>query len=351
MTNALPKFPDENDTELPSAWFEDFLKESGALLEEQPRESRVDALIPTPLAQQMETDFVSFSRAPGADALFASGSIVWERALDVALAQGTRARWHLWRPIKKTFTVNDVERDTSLVGRVKDFKAKQVYTPLALCHFHLCYISDDKREETLHVMIHPALDRGLPADPYRAAVVSQTNELDLPEETVPPAAGVYATAVRTALMEAEPRREFHRARENRRCERESARVRGFFVGAEQDLAKRLARPGLLEEKKQALTNKIRALQLEKTKKLTDVREKHRLTVQIQLVNVGVVYTPQIRGDLILESRGVSLPVTLYWDPFFNQVLLPSCPQCHGLSTRMGACPKQRRLVCAEDLNL
>ena len=328
------------------SWIVDFLRESGALVEESP-EGRLAAVLPDPLAARLGRGFLDLSDATE-DVLLAPGSPFLDGALEEAQRRGLCARRYLWSPLKKSLSLEDVQRRASFLGvRPKGLLASPVHTPMLLVHFHVSFLSDDREEELLPVLFHPLLGRSIPATAYQSAVPSDRNELGYPERPLPSARGTLEAAARAAQELIVPRREKLEERQGRRFGREAARVREYFAAVRTDLERRLTREGLAADRRASIGDKLKALALEERNKLTDLAEKHRLSVHLTAVAAAVLMTPQIVGTLSLEARGAAnpVPVEVFWDPFLRDVLLPSCAVCGLEAVRLAVCPRCRRVLC------
>ena len=336
-------------------WAVDFFRESEAMVETVLTHQRLDILIPKPLSTRLGTDFVEIpidqesGRIPNP---LMPGSALLDQLMEEALCKGRSAEWYLWAEIKKTLTLEDVLRKAAFHGaRPKSIVTKFVQVPHVLFHFQVSYVSDDKQEEIVPVFIHPFLRRGLPFGPYKSAMPAQGNELNLEAMPLPPVESVYEMAKAAIPFLTEARRTIYQEREQKRFEREAQRVRKYFSRGRKDIMQRLDRQGLENEKRASLTAKIRALELEEKRKLGDLEEKHKLLVQVRLVNAAVIHVPQIQAEIAMEGRGLAAPavLTVFWDPTLKETLMPACPLCRQEMTRIAICPRCLRAVCPTDL--
>lgn len=336
-------------------WAVDFFRESGALVETASSRRGLDILIPEHLLTRLGADFVEIPLDQETDQTpnpLMPGSFLLDHLMEESLSRGRSAEWHLWATIKKTLTLEDVIRKIDFHGaRPQNLDVKFAYVPHVLFHFQVSYVSDDKQEEIVPVFIHPFLGRALPFAPYESAMPAQGNELNLVELPLPPVESVYEAAKTVVPFLTEEKRMIYQEREQKRLGRESRRVRNYFSSVRKDMAQRLDREGLTEERKASLSTKIRALNMEEKRKLADLEEKHRLLVQVRLVNAAVIHVPQIRAEVSIQGRGLAEPavLTIFWDSILKETLIPACPVCRQEMTRVSICPRCRRPVCPDDL--
>ncbi len=337
-------------------WAQEFLKESGAIMETDVSRRWIEVLIPEPLSERLGTDFVRMPIDPETDShldLFLPGSPFLERLMQEVLSKGRCARWHLWAQIKKTLSLEDVTRKAIFYGaRAQSLAAKIVYVPHILFYFHVSYVSDDKQEDVVPVFFHPFLGRAMPYGPYESAMLARENELEREEILLPSVNVMYETVKEAVVFSTQDRRKLYQEREQKRFEREAHRVKEYFVLARRDLERRMLREKLAEEKKKALSAKIRVLEIEEKRKLLDLEEKHRLLVRFRLVNIAEIFVPQILAEVTVEARGSaeSSILTVFWDSILKETLFPACPFCRGEMTHIAICPRCRKPVCAKDMN-
>lgn len=192
---------------------------------------------------------------------------------------------------------------------------------------------------------------GLPWAPYESAIPARSDEFNLETLPLPRVESVYEAAKAAVPPLMETRRTIYQEREQKRFEREAQKVKGYFSSVRKDLEHRLDREGIERGKVDLLNSRIRMLKLEEKRKLADLEEKHKLLVQVLLVNVAVIHVPQIRAEVSIEKRGLAAPavMTIFWDPILKETLIPDCPVCLRELTRISICPRCRRAVCPTDL--
>jgi len=343
-------------------WAQEFLNESGSVIEVDASRRWIEALIPEPLSTRLGTDFIQIPIDPETDLSFdpfLPGSPFWDRLMQEALSKGRCARWHLWAQIKKTLSWDDLTRKAIFHGvRLQSLNTKIVYVPHILFCFQVSYVSDDKQEDIVPVFFHPFLGRAMPYGPYESAMLARDNELELEEIILPPVDVLYEAVKEAVVFSTQDRRNLYQEREQKRFEREARRVKEYFVLARRDLEQRMLRDELAEEKKKALLAKIRVSEIEEKRKLLDLEEKHRLLAQFRLVNVAEIFVPQILAEVTFERRGGSTTtdkaesslLTFFWDPILKETLLPACPFCRAELTHIVICPRCRKPVCAKDVD-
>lgn len=343
-----------NAVEFIGGWAQEFLNESGAVMEADASRRWIEVLIPEPLSLRLGTDFLRIPLEPETEEtsnLLSSGSSLLGRLMEESLSQGRCARWYLWAQIRKTLSLEDVIRKAVFYGsRPKGLATKTVYVPCVLFYFQVSYLSDDKQEDIVPVFFHPFLWRTLPYGPYEYAMSARENELGLEEIILPPVNTLYEAVKEAVVFSTQDRCKLYQEREQKRFEREACRVKEYFVLARKDLERRMLREGLAEEKKGVLLAKIRVLETEGKRKLMDLEEKHRLVVQFRLVSAAKIFVPQILAKVTIEGRGITEPCTLtvFWDSILKETLFPVCPLCRGEMANIAVCPRCQKPVCAKD---
>jgi hypothetical protein len=234
---------------------------------------------------------------------------------------------------------------------------RQVERP-ALCHyvvfnFKVVLLTDEKREQLVPVMMdlqagHAVTDRaqtetsmslrdvsafeGLPPAPIRW--MHRPPKGDPLTESV--LSALLECATRAALDElAAPLQNLER-RAARYLELDRARLTEYYDDLTRDLQRRVDRASD-DERRGALEDRIKAIQIEREAKLADVEAKYHLRVEMTLVNLMVITQPKVLLPVQIGDRHTKVERTAVWDPLSHQLEPLVCDACGQPGERLFLC--------------
>jgi len=231
-------------------------------------------------------------------------------------------------------------------------------------NFKAALITDEKREQLLSVLM----------DAQGGYAVEELAEIDLLTtlETMPAfehlpvmppvwlpggeplsrqaLEGLLERAKGAALDElAEPLESLQR-RAARFLELDRARLEQYYDDMQRDLKRRLERAaadpsrlrqaqpsGSGQHRRQALEDKLVAVQAEREAKLADAEAKYRLRVELELINLLVIAQPRLVLPVKIENRTASVTRPVVWNPLLHRIEPLTCDVCGRASSRLFLC--------------
>jgi hypothetical protein len=128
------------------------------------------------------------------------------------------------------------------------------------------------------------------------------------------------------------------ARSQRFLELDGARIEDYYGSLERDLKQRLARVEAADgERRSSIESKIEALRVERQAKLADVRARHQLRVDLELINVLVTAQPKVLLPVEVGNRRVTISRTVVWDPLVHRLEPLVCDVCGELGEGLHLC--------------
>jgi len=164
-----------------------------------------------------------------------------------------------------------------------------------------------------------------------------------PEETKPSGElmpslleSLLPRAARAALDElATPLASLQR-RAARYLELDHARLTQYYDDIANDLERRIQRASD-RDRRDALEGKLSSARAEREAKLADVEAKHRLRVELQLINLLVIVQPKLFLPLCIENRTAQVTRMAVWDPLLQRIEPLVCDVCGRAATRLILC--------------
>lgn len=126
-----------------------------------------------------------------------------------------------------------------------------------------------------------------------------------------------------------------RRRARRLLELDQARLEQYYNDLRRDLERRSeAADG---DRRAALEEKRSVLEAERQEKLSDVEEKHRLKVALELINLLVVVQPKLVLPMQVKTRRTTVTRSVVWDPLRRQLEPLVCDVCGQPSAQLCLC--------------
>lgn len=343
---------------------------------EPPRYGVYEVLLPDAVAQQLGVP--SYQRLAFDDGPLARSAATEEEAtthvgyghpLLEVLTEAARARPACARAYVNAVRLEkrglvDLARSTLTIPNARLVEEPQQSERSGLGHyvrfnFKAALITDEKREQLVSVVMdaqagwavpelthlerlttlesEPAFSHLSPA-PLRWRPQGQAPAMSQPpgELTLPVLVELLERATRAALDELAAPLEALQRRATRYLELDRARLTQYYDNIARDLARRVDRASD-HDRRDALEEKLVAAQAEREAKLADVEAKHRLRVELELVNLLVIVQPKLLLPLRIENRTAQVTRTVVWDPLLRRVEPLVCDVCGRAATRSILC--------------
>jgi hypothetical protein len=344
----------------------DFFREEGALIE-RPAFGIADILLPDALAAQLGIApflrlAVDEEAAAQDDARrLAFGDPLVERMIALARTRGQVAQWFVNNVrLEKHDLESLIQREATFANAWLTLDPSATAAPLAhhyvRFNFKVILLSDEKEEQIASVLMDA--QRGTPAwefeklensgnvmleptqrfrDISEAPLLwrNQTSEVlqvfnaDALAQLQQRAADALEEKLGALLVPL-------RQRTAHRLELDLARLNEFFDETEKDYERRLARTAG-DARRVSLESKLVAARAQREAKLADVREKYRLRVVLELINLALIVQPKIHLEVRVENRYAAAPITFVYDPLLHQLETPLCAVCKRAHTPLHLC--------------
>jgi hypothetical protein len=228
-------------------------------------------------------------------------------------------------------------------------------------NFKATLISDEKREQLVSVLMNAQTgtlaDEFSVEEEYRLAETSVWGDLPLaPAARTSAADGLAPEALRLLLERAGQAARLRlsetlaafEARASRLLELDRARLEAYYADLERDLERRLKRAADDETKQASLESKLVATRADHASKLADAEAKYQVRLELDLLNLAVIFQPKLTRPMRIENRQTSVTRALIWDPLRYRVEPLACDVCFRPNVRLFLC-HNGHLACAECL--
>jgi len=225
--------------------------------------------------------------------------------------------------------------------------ARPLHFAQAAFWFQAAFVSDQKEQEVVPVALdlhYGRLVRHLDQllDHSR---LSEAPSLPLPEARRISLAEAYPAA-RDAVLPTVAALANIRGRDNAsHVERQVVRMSRYYSDLRSELDEQLRRASGRGEDLARFAGRREALEREERFRITELRQKSALRVQLRLLTVLLVQQPKLLVRAEVEGKGrPATPLELVWDPLMAAVEAAPCPTCNR-PTLAWAWTRLGRLVC------
>jgi hypothetical protein len=285
---------------------------------------------------------------PGAQ-LASFGTPLVDRLLTDAMRRGRFSRFYV---VGLNVTPHDLPgraRRALALGaglQLRVSRVRPLHFTQAIYFFQAAFVSDQKEQEIVPVgldlhygrqtrhleqLLDPARLSDQPAEPLAEAHrLSLAAGYPIARERVVRTLGSMANS---------------RSRElNERLARQVTRMTQYYGDLRQELQDRMQRAQGRDEDIGKLTAQRQALDREENLRITELRQKNSLRLQLRLLNLVVVEQPKLLLSAQVASEKHVAPLELVWDPLIDALEAPPCPTCDrpGFSFEL---TRQGQLVC------
>lgn len=202
--------------------------------------------------------------------------------------------------------------------------------PQAVFWFEATFVSDQKEQDVVAVAIDLHYGRQVR---HLDRLLDRTHLADSPWEALPEVrhggmAAAYPMArdraVRTVAALANTRgREL-----TERLGRQIERVARYYADLRAEVQERIDRARSRDEDTAALAARVEAFEREERTRISELRQKSALAVQLRLANLLVVQQPKLRVHAAVRGSGrESQRLEIVWDPLIESIEALSCPTC------------------------
>ena len=249
----------------------------------------------------------------------------------------------------------DLARRAFAFPNARLFEVPGAVEQAAFCHylrynFKAALVTDEKRERLVSVVMDAQSGFAVPELAHIEQLTRLTAEAAyehlpkapvrwLPDHAVlslPVLAGLLERATRDALSELETPLTTLQDRAARHLKLDRARLTEYYDEIARGLQQRIERAGATD-RLPSLESKLAATQVEREAKLADVEAKHRLRVELELINLQVIGQPKLLLPARIEHRSARVQRTVVWDPVLHRIEPLACDVCGGPATRLMLC--------------
>ncbi len=236
-------------------------------------------------------------------------------------------------------------RFTVLNGLLKAVGAVEMRLNYACVNFKFTAVSDEKKEGVAHAVINEHTLSAVPGltSPLQMAAYSEgEGYLGLEAQPFPQ---VYATACRQAHQAIRSElADFQRSLQ-RRWQRDVARLNEYYQSLIEEIHRKIAKRQLEGKEREDQEARIRATELERGRKIADVRAKYAIKIEVEPVSLLRINLPAMVVTAELRCRKLSREVLLVWNPLLREFEGTPCEHCGAELYAMQLCEEKLHLLC------
>jgi hypothetical protein len=197
-------------------------------------------------------------------------------------------------------------------------------------NFKVSYMTDDKDEEIKTVAVDTRdlrISEKFREELDKVFLEEKCDFPHLPSAPAGPPQKAYEAASNYIVSNITEKVDTYKVLLLKRLLKEKSRINEFYARSQKDAEKRLLRANLTQQEIARMQDRIRAIQLDRKRKVADLTDKYSLRVNIELLSIVSIVQPKIRCDVRISTHGENLLTSLYWDPLLKEVDEVRCDSC------------------------
>ncbi len=324
------------------------LEANGGAIERQ--EKRIQALLPSELAQRLDLPEEASLGADGALLLY--GAPLLDRLIGLATREVPVVYGNIQIPyLKKAGFEQLIGRDVIFAdGQVRVSGRAEARTTYMVLVCHYMALSDERKEGLVRVGVHEtsgALIEGI-EDLWR----EMTPEF-YPAGKTPPHFPIHleqavSSALKSAKASTERELSEFLSSMRRRLRRDVKNTREYYSALKEEMEASLSHPNLTESQRDERIAKMKDLPEEMASKVRDLEQKYRVQVNISS-RAAMRFLVDIAQVMIeLKYRKLHRSIRLIWNPVTRRLDPLVCERCHETTTRVHPTAKgsEIELLCS-----
>lgn len=224
---------------------------------------------------------------------------------------------------------------------------KEIYGT-AIFNYKVSYITDDKIETIIKI----------PVDLYYLGINSKIFESydkfffkekydgGLEFGKIKPIDEVYNASKKIILKKISKDIETVKGNEKRKLNQEIKRITNFYIQNILELEDKLKKDTIDDAYRGKIKSKIKLFEIDLKNKIDDSIHKYRINVEMELINIEMIFQPKLICNYIIESKNGKIETKLFWDPVTRKVELPFCRNCLQMSSTFYL-KGSNSLICSE----
>jgi hypothetical protein len=287
---------------------------------------------------------------PGAQ-LASFGTPFIDRLLADAVARGRYARLYvIGLNLAPHDLAGSIRRALTLPEQatLKPERARPLHFGQAVFWFQAAFLSDQKEQEVVPVALDLHYGRVVRHldQLLEHSRLSEVAALPLPDARRLSLAAAYPLARETVLPTVAALANIRGRDVAAHVERQAARMSRYYADLRTELEEQRSRASSRGEDLARFAGRREALEREERFRITELRQKSALHVQLRLLTVLLVQQPKLLVQVRVQGKGrEAARLELVWDPLMAAVEAVPCPAC-GRPTFEWAWNRQGGLVCA-----
>lgn len=132
---------------------------------------------------------------------------------------------------------------------------------------------------------------------------------------------------------------------NHHLNRDILRLNDYYGTIESEIRKKIKKKNLTGKEKEKELSRIEATRSELKRKIRDQKDRYKMRVELQPINILRVVTPVMVLSLTLHRKKQPRKVDFVWNPFLKQIEPLSCESCFAPTTVFSFCDDKVHMIC------
>jgi len=202
----------------------------------------------------------------------------------------------------------------------------EVICSYLLVNFKVSIISDERKEEIVTAIVDERTLR------IGREIINPIQKLRCKEEESPetvkryPTKRVYERAKKAAVRSLNRSLKEVEETSLRRLQRDTTRLWNYYKDLKEELKKRMMKD-LSGEKKEELSSKMKAIEMEFERKREDLIDKYGLKVILEPMNACRIYLPKIVAHYKVQRKTSKKELEFFWNPLTKEIEPLVCEAC------------------------
>jgi hypothetical protein len=238
-------------------------------------------------------------------------------------------------------------RFTVLNGLLKALGAVEMRLMYSCVNFKYTAVSDEKREGFVRAVINAHTLSSVPGLTSQLQMTAYSEGEGYLGLEAQPFKQVYAAACRQAhqLVRGELA-DFQRSL-LRRSQRDVARLHEYYQSLIDEILRKIAKRQLEGKEREDQEARMRATELERGRKIADVRAKYAIKVEVEPISLLRINLPVMVVTAELRCRKLSREVFLVWNPLLKEFEASPCESCGTGVYAMQLCEEKLHTLCRD----
>ncbi len=223
-----------------------------------------------------------------------------------------------------------IERNIKFINcRLNLLSMEKAIYGTAIFNYKVSYITEDKIETIIQIPVD-LYSLGMDFkifENYNRFFFEEKYDGELELGEIKPVEEVYKASKKNLLRKIDRDIKIVKGNEKKKLNREIERITSFYHQNILEHETKIKKNNIDDAYRSKIRSKIELLEIDLRNKIDDAIHKYRVNVEIELINVEMVFQPKLTCNYLIEDKQGKIETKLFWDPVTRKVELPFCSNC------------------------